>query len=338
MSSLKVHVNLLPGFYTHPLLQSSWARLEAIADVTRSSANTPEEIDPYLTDLDAILMWSWPQPTPAQLDRLGSRLVYSGHLDLSQGHARALIERGVAVSCSRSGFSPAVAEMALLLILSSLRRSSTYHSAMASGTETERHWLKAFPDDIDPCERQLTRRSVGIVGFGKVGQRLADLLQPFNCPISIYDPFLPDAVAEKRGVKKVSLETLAESCEVVVLCAASNSGTNKLIHAGIIQRLQKNAVFVNVARAALVETEALLARLERGDLFAALDVFDQEPLAKDSPLRRLPNLYLTPHRAGGILESVQRTIDWLIDDLEAVRAGKPRQYAITEAMIPSLDA
>jgi phosphoglycerate dehydrogenase-like enzyme len=131
---------------------------------------------------------------------------------------------------------------------------------------------------------------------------------------------------------------LASENEIVVLCAASNSGTRHLIDKAIIDRLPPHAVFVIVARAALVDTDALVARLRRGDLFAAIDVFDAEPLPKDAALRSLPNAYLTPHRAGGIWESLQRNIDWLIDDLEAHLQGRPRKYAVTPAMIPSLDA
>jgi len=96
-------------------------------------------------------------------------------------------------------------------------------------------------------------------------------------------------------------------------------------------------VLVNVARAALVDTGALVDRLRRGDLYAAIDVFDKEPLEADSPLRDIPNAFLTPHRAGGILASVQRTVSWLADDLEAHLAGRPRTYALVEAMVPSLD-
>jgi len=334
----RLHINLLPGFFTASQLQKSWARLDNLAEVSRSEVHTAEDIDPFLKNLDAILMWAWPKPTPAQLDRLGNRYKFSAHLDLAQSHAKSLIERGITVSTSRSGFSPAVAEMALTLILASLRRTSTYHADMWKATETDAHWLKRFPEDIDPRERQLTGRRVGIIGFGRVGQRLGELLKPFQCQVSIVDPFLPDAVAEKAGVRKVSLETLASDCEIIVLSAASNSGTQHLINQSIISRLQPDAVFVNVARAALVDTEALVNRLRRGDLFAAIDVFDKEPLAKDSVLRSLPNAYLTPHRAGGIMESVQRNIDWLIDDYEAFLKGQPLKYRVSEAMIPSLDA
>ena len=75
-----------------------------------------------------------------------------------------------------------------------------------------------------------------------------------------------------------------------------------------INALRKDAVFVNVARADLVDYEALTARLKQNDLFAALDVFDQEPLGADSELRTLPNAYLTPHRAGGLMVSVERIV------------------------------
>jgi phosphoglycerate dehydrogenase-like enzyme len=86
-----------------------------------------------------------------------------------------------------------------------------------------------------------------------------------------------------------------------------------------------------------VDTDALVARLGEGDFYAAIDVFDSEPLAKNHPLRKLPNAYLTPHRAGGVMESVQRILTWLIDDIEAHLAGRSRQYALTEQMIPMLD-
>ena len=93
-----------------------------------------------------------------------------------------------------------------------------------------------------------------------------------------------------------------------------------------------------MARADIVDYTALADRLNQGDFLAALDVFETEPLAADSPLRSLPNAYLTLHRAGGLIPSVQRSLDWLISDLDKLLAGEPRQYAVTESMIPGLDA
>ena len=217
------------------------------------------------------------------------QLGYAGHLDIRQEGARIALKRGLPVSISRHGFSPAVAEMALTLILGTLRRTSDYHAQMRGGTET---WFQNLPADINLRERELTGRAVGMIS----------------------------------------------ASEVVVLCAAPNAGTRHLLGPDQIARFRENAVFVNVARAALVDTEALVERLGRGDLFAALDVFDREPLEKDSPLRVLPNAYLNPHRAGGVMASVRRILHDLIDDLEASLAGNSRKYALTEKMLPRLDS
>ena len=136
----------------------------------------------------------------------------------------------------------------------------------------------------------------------------------------------------------MSLEALVADAEVLVLCAATNAGSKHLLNAGHIAALPRGTVFVNVARAALVDGDALLARLSRGELYAALDVFDREPLEADSPLRGLPNVYLTPHRAGGVMSSVDRIVSYLTDDLRAHFGGGERAHALTENQLPMLDA
>jgi phosphoglycerate dehydrogenase-like enzyme len=334
MNKIKVLVNLPQGFFSASQLQSQWQRLETIAEVRKTSYNTHDEIAHDLAWADAVLMWSWPHFTPELLSR-APNLKFSGNIDITQKGARAAFDNGLPVSVSRAGFSLAVAEMALTLILASLRRTSNYHALMWRGEES---WVNAFPDDIPTEERQLTGLPVGIIGLGQVGRRLAELLTPFNVQLRVVDPFVPQTAIEQFGAQRVELHELIEYSDVVVLCAASNDGTSHLIGQNEIRKFRHNAIFVNVARAALVDTNALVNRLQRNDLFAALDVFDQEPLEADSPLRALPNVYLTPHRAGGLWSSVERNISWLIDDLELHFAGQPRKYALSEAMLPSLDA
>jgi phosphoglycerate dehydrogenase-like enzyme len=136
----------------------------------------------------------------------------------------------------------------------------------------------------------------------------------------------------------MELSELIRHSELVVLCAASNAGTKHLIGAKQLKLFKKDSVLINVARAALVDTHALVARLKKNDMFAAVDVFDKEPLEKNAALRKLPNAFLTPHRAGGLYESVERIIGYLVDDLEAHWAGLPRKHPLTENMIPALDA
>lgn len=331
---LRVLVNLPAGFFAHPFLMPLWNDLEAFADVSQVSCNTCDELRPHLAGIDALLMWSWPKLSSELLDEFPN-LRFSGNIDITQDAAKVLLSRGIPVSVSRRGFSPAVAEMALLLILECLRRTPTFHAQMWRGEE---RWIAKFPDDIDADERQLSGRRVGLIGFGGVGQRLAQLLSPFECDIQIHDPFLPAATSTDFAVRNVSLHELIAHAEILVLCASANSGTRHLLEAHHIQSLAPKTILVNVARAALVDSQALLARLQRGDIYAALDVFEDEPLSRDSPFRELPNAYLTPHRAGGVMESVARILDFLIDDLKAWHDQRPRRHALSESMIPTLDA
>lgn len=326
-------VNLPPGFFTHAALQPMWARLKGMGEVRMRSHNTPAEIAADLPWAELILMWSWPKLLDEQLD-LAKGLRFSAQIDISQSAAKVAFRRGLPISHGRWGWSPAVAELALALMLTMLRRTGEYHHAMRAGTE---RWVKAFPDDIDVSERQLTGRPVGIVGFGQIGRRLAELLAPFRCPLSVYDPYVSEEVLRGFGAVRLELGELFERNDAVVLCAASNEGTKKLVGASELGRLRPGSLFLNVCRASLVDTAALVERLGRGDIRAAVDVFDQEPLPADHPLRRLPNAYLTPHRGGGLIESVQRILTWLIDDMEAFMQGRERRFALTENQVNALD-
>lgn len=336
MSARKVRllVNLPDGFYRVRALRPFFRELTRFATVRRRSHNTAGEIAGDLAWADVVLMWSWPKLLPGLLDR-APRLRMAAHLDISQQAAKVALERGLPVSVARGAFSPAVAEMAMALLLCVLRRVSDYHAAMRRGDE---RWVRSFPDDIDPLERRLAGLPVGLIGFGRIGRHLSGLLRPFDCPVRAYDPFVDAAVMQQHGVRKASLAEVISRSDAVVLCAPCNPGTRHLLGGRQIASLRRNAVLVNVARAALVDTDALIGRLRRGDLYAAIDVFDQEPLPADHPLRTLPNAYLTPHRAGGVISSVCAILRSLIDDIRAFLAGRPISSPLTAAMLPALDA
>lgn len=330
----RILCNLPEGFFHHRDLREPFERLDRLGDVLYRSANRPDELLPDAREADALLMWSWPVLSYEQLAAC-ERLKFSAHLDVGQRFARTLIDRGIAVSVGRRAFSPAVAEMALTLILAALRRTSTHHAAMRSGDE---QWAASFPDDIDRDERELTGRRVGIIGFGGIGQRLTELLAPFRCRICIHDPHVNVAAAHRAGVQSCEIDPVIAHAEILVLCASANSESRHLLDARRIGLLAPRSIFVNVCRASLVETEALVRRLQRGDIYAALDVFDLEPLPADDPLRTLPNAYLTPHRAGGTIESAHRILTWLVDDMEAWFHGRPISHRLMESMLPTLDA
>ncbi len=333
MKKHTILVNLPPDFFTQKELKPVFSRLRRLGRLRQRSHNTPEEIRADLAWAEAVLMWSWPSLSDEILAH-ARNLRFRGHLDISQEDARTALARGQTISLAKHAWSSAVAEMALTLALSLLRRVSDYHAAMRKGKEP---WVRSLPGDINPLERQLTGRAAGIIGFGAIGQRLAELLSPFQCHLRVYDPFIPEKILRRHGAHKAALPDLLKKSDVIILCAASNPATRHLLGRREISAMRPNAIFVNVARAALVDTRALVQRLKRNDLFAAIDVFDKEPLQKSHPLRKLPNAYLTPHRAGGLIESVVRILTWLADDLEAFLCNKPLKHPLRENMIPALD-
>ncbi|QUI21023.1 hypothetical protein HZI73_01365 [Vallitalea pronyensis] len=331
-NKIKVLINLPEGFYRCEKLAPVFKRIEQRSIIRKTSHNTPEDIMEDLKWAEAVIMWSWPELSDDMIEEC-PHLRYVGQINSSKPTAKVLLKKEIALSEARHAWSPAVAEMALTLMLTGLRKVSDFHMAMRQGTEA---WIEDFPMDIDPLERQLTGRRVGIVGFGRIGQRLAELLQPFNTTLRAYDPYLPQEIAKSYHATLVDKKELFENSEIIVLCAANTREAEKLVGREEIASIQKNGLLVNVGRASLVDMEALTERLQSEELFAMLDVFDKEPLEKDSPLRTLKNAWLTPHKAGGIMASVERALTMLMDDFEATLEGKERKYSITSAMLNCL--
>jgi phosphoglycerate dehydrogenase-like enzyme len=325
-------VNLPRGFFHEPALKGRFTRLAGLAELRTSSHDEAPRMAPDLSWSQALIMWSWPVLDIEELAG-APELRFIGQINSSLRGARAAMRRGIALSEARHCWSPAVAELALGLMLSGLRKTSAHHIAMRAGEE---RWVEDFPADIDPQERQLAGRSVGIVGFGAIGRRLAELLLPFRATLRVCDPFLQEGAAAALGARSVGVDELAAESEVVVLCAANSENARHVMDAERIAMLRPGCVLVNVGRSMLVDMAALQRRIEQGDIIAMLDVFDTEPLERDSPLRKLPNAFLSPHRAGGIMESVDRALVMLTDDFEAHLQGRPLRYPVTAETLPSL--
>jgi phosphoglycerate dehydrogenase-like enzyme len=188
-----------------------------------------------------------------------------------------------------------VAEMAVALMLSLVRRIPEYATEMRDGVIRTNEYVSEG--------ETLFGRRVGIVGFGRIGRAVVRLLTPFGVEILVSDPYAQsDAVAESRA-KLVQLDELVSSCSIVVLCAALTPETRGMFDEHRLSLLRDGSYVINVARGGLIDMEALLDELRRGRITAALDVTDPlEPLPPDHELRQLPNVILTPHIAAGGIE------------------------------------
>ncbi len=330
--NLNLLINLPEGFFKVKDLEKEFNYLGERYNIKKRSHNTQEEIQQDLTWADAVFMWAWPDISEEMLDKCPN-LKFIGQLNSTQTTVISALNKDIVLSEVRHSWSPAVAEMALGLMLSGLRKISHYHIAMRN---TKEEWVEDFPVDIDTSERQLTGRTVGIVGFGRIGQIIAKLLEPFKVELNIYDPYLPEEIADKYGIQLSDIDKVVEDSEVLVLCAANNKGSENTITKKHINSMAKDTVLVNVGRASLIDMAALEKRLKKGELIAMLDVFEKEPLEEESSIRGLKNAFLTPHRAGGIMASLHRGLTMLSSDLKAYLEGDKMKYRVSKDILNSL--
>jgi phosphoglycerate dehydrogenase-like enzyme len=238
--------------------------------------------------------WSTHQlPIDTPVSNEPSSLKYVCHLagSVKKLVPRPLIERGLSVSNWGSAVSRTIAECALLLTLSALRRTSHWAIAM--------HRDGKWKDKSEVVTESLFGRSVGIHGFGRIAQQLVPLLRPFGVSISAYEPGMPDKTFIQQDVARCnSLEELFSHHDIVIELAAYTSENHHVISEALLSRIRPGGIFVNVGRGAVVDELALIRVAQQGVLQVALDVYEVEPLPQDSPLRGLPNVTLLPHIAG----------------------------------------
>lgn len=183
-----------------------------------------------------------------------------------------------------------VADHTLAFILSMTRQVVANTVLIREG-----NWGLATP--IDQM-RNLRDQTVGIVGFGRIGREVAARLAPFKCRRLVYDAFVPPEVIASAGCEAAKLDDLFAQSDIITLHCPSTAQTKKLLNADSIGSMKRGSLIVNLARGDLIDTSALVAALQSGQLGgAAIDVCDPEPIPSDSPLRTLPNVIAASHIA-----------------------------------------
>lgn len=229
---------------------------------------------------------------------------------------RAAFAQGVRVLGCGSAYSQAVAEFSLGLALDLARGISGQDGAMRAGTE---QYVGGSSSDAV----LLHRSSVGILGYGNLGRSFHRLLQPFHATVRIHDPWLPDAVIEDTGAQAAGLEETLRTSRFLFVFATATADNAHLLDGDALDLLPDGARVVLISRAAVVDYDALLDRLRAGRFLAAIDVWPEEPLPATSPFRDLPNVVLSPHRAGGIPQAFHSIGDMVVDDLVLMSRGLP---------------
>jgi len=229
--------------------------------------------------------------------------------------------RGIRTVDTTHGSSYPVAEWALALILISLRNAGEHFRRIIRHEEYRNPQTGWLPS-------RLQGKKVGLIGGGHIARRLVTYLAPFGCDIRVHDPYLPKVVAEVLGFLLTSLDFVMAESDVVVCLAPLTPATRRMLGQRELDLLRPGSVFVNVSRGAIVDPAALIARLQRGDIVAGLDVFDPEPIPADSPIKELPNVFLSPHIAGAN-RGLESFFALMVDELDRHFHGHETLYDLT---------
>ena len=232
--------------------------------------------------------------------------------------------RGVRVVDTTHGTSYPVAEWALALTLIALRNAGEQFRHLIQHKEYRRP-----RGDFGFVRGELYGKKVGLIGCGHAGRRLVSFLTPFRCDVRVHDPYLPKELADGLGFLLTTLDHVMADSDAVVCLVPLTPLTRGMIGARELALLPPGSVFVNVSRGPVVDSTALIERLSRGDVVAALDVFDPEPIPADSPIKDLPNVFLSPHIAGVTAAAHPRNFQLAVEELERFFHGHETLYDLT---------
>jgi glyoxylate reductase len=177
--------------------------------------------------------------------------------------------------------------------------------------------------------REIHGSTLGILGMGRIGEQVARRARGFNMTVLYCNRQRRPTAEETLGVRHVSREELLATSDYVVLTVPLTAETHRLIGRAELARMKPTAILINVARGAVIDTEALTEALSTRRIYAAaLDVTDPEPLPRDHPLLRLENVIITPHLGSATEQTRQRMAEISVENLEAGLSGRPLPFPV----------
>ncbi len=296
---------------------TDWSDIDRSADVTiHHDPLRGDALHDALSDADAIVLVRDRTPFDAKLiERLPKLryLIFTGARNTALD-TRALAARGIPVSNTPGGPSKqSTCELTWALILAASKRLESNIAAMRADG-----WR------VDQLGDVLAGERLGLIGLGDIGERVARVGAAFGMQIAAWSPHMTAQRAADKGATAMALDELLATSKVVSLHLVPSDQTRKLLDAGRLSLMRTDSILVNTSRAALIDQHALVDALRGGrPAIAALDVYDEEPLAAGHPLRSLPNAVLTPH-IGFVAEPVFEAFSrGIVECLLAWLRGQP---------------
>ena len=220
-------------------------------------------------------------------------------------------KKGIHVIATSPVFSKPVAEIALGMTLSLLRNIHNAHFDFVKG-------LEKYGLESNLKASLLSGKKIGLLGFGDLAKSLYPMLLPFTKDINVYDPWLSKNKIKSFGFKPVSLNQMFKTCEIIYVLAAVTTNNKNLVNKILINKMKPNSLFILMSRAAVVNFKDLIKRVKKGDIYVATDVFPEEPVRKNDPIRKVKNILFSAHRAGALTEAFYSMGDIVLKDMHLI--------------------
>jgi D-3-phosphoglycerate dehydrogenase len=320
-------------FIPEPEWEESHSALEHLADVEVGVPHkryTEEELQDEVRDVDALIITSQHSVTRKVLEtapRLRVVAKYGSRPGVDNVDLAAATERGVVVCYTPGANADSVAEHTIALILALLKRVYATASQLKDG-----QWR-----DLTSLGQELLGKTVGIVGFGTVGRKVAQKIIGFGVDLIVCDPYVAEMDVTAAGAKPVDLPTLMSQSDIVTIHAILNQSTVNLIGERELRLCKKNAHVVNTARGAIIDEAALLKALQEGWIAGvALDVFTEEPPKADHPLLMMDQVLATPHFASCTVDAFKKEADTAVSEVRSVLEGKTPRFVANPEVLAQL--
>ncbi len=294
---------------------------------TNQNPEAAAQLRAHLADVDGLIICHGAPTLDAALLEAAPKLKIIGELEGDRFASRIDLDaawaRGLRTVDTTNGSSYPVAEWALGLMLVALRNAGAQFRRMIAG---ETGWQR---EELEKSRGMLTGKRVGLIGGGHMGRRLIKLLRPFETEIWVHDPYLPREMAEALGFLQTSLDNVLTKCDVIVCLAPLTPKTRGMIGQRELDLIPSGTVLVNVSRGPVIDSDALVARLKQGDIFAGLDVFDPEPIPPDHEILKLSNVFLSPHIGWYSGDKHPHFFNLMVDEFDRFFQGHETYFDLT---------
>ncbi len=227
---------------------------------------------------------------------------------------RTCFERGIHVLATSPVFALPVAELGLGMALSLLRGIASADHDFKIGSEV-------YGLEGNLQARLLSNSQVGLIGYGDLGTAIHALLRGFNCKIKVYDPWLPASLISASGAEPVDLDTVLSESDVIFIVAAATDTNQGALAEGEFAKMQKGVSVVLLSRANVVDFNAMINAVKNNHIRVATDVYPVEPVPADDPIRNIPGLLLSAHRAGALDSAFKEMGRIVIEDIKLLDKG-----------------